>query len=143
MTKTLVVPLSAQTDAEFRLMLEDLKQLPAGWVAVDVASDTETSGAKIGIILVKRATSTKQLVFPLSAKSATEFDLFIEEWEALKPRWRLAGVDRALDSGVPVAQFTVERTTEDTAKASAPIKRTPTTKRASVKTVRKPSSNRI
>ena len=141
MNKILVVPLSAETDAEFRLMLEDLKQLPSGWVAVDVASDTETSGAKIGIIIVKKASSTKQLVVPLSAKSATEFDRFIEEWETLKPRWRLTGVDRALDSGVPVAQFTIERTTEDAAEAPAATKRALTTKRASVKSVRKPSSN--
>ena len=31
MTKNLVVPLSAETDAEFQRMLEDLARLPKGW----------------------------------------------------------------------------------------------------------------
>ena len=115
MTKKLVVPLSAETDAEFQLMLEDLARLPKGWAVADVESDIESSGAKIGVITVKKESKTKLLVFPLSTKSAVEFDLFIEEWESLKPRWRLVGVDRAIDSGVPVAQFTIERIQEDVA----------------------------
>ncbi len=113
MTKILVVPLSAETDAEFKLMLQDLAQLPKGWAVADVGSDVESSGAKIGVITVKKETKTKLLVFPLSKKSAAEFDLFVEEWETLKPRWRLIEVSRALDSGVPVAQFTIELTQED------------------------------
>ena len=115
MTRNLVVPLSAETDAEFRLMLQDLARLPKGWAVADVESDIESSGAKIGVIVVRKQATTRRLVFPLSTKTAVEFDLFIEEWESLKPRWRLVGVDRALDSGVPVAQFTIERTQEDVA----------------------------
>ncbi len=115
MTRNLVVPLSAETDAEFRLMLQDLARLPKGWAVADVESDIESSGTKIGVIVVRKQATTRRLVFPLSTKTAVEFDLFIEEWESLKPRWRLVGVDRALDSDVPVAQFTIERTQEDVA----------------------------
>ena len=50
---------------------------------------------------MKKESKTKLPVFPLSTKSAVEFDLFIGEWESLKPRWRLVGVDRAIDFGVP------------------------------------------
>ena len=142
MTKILVVPLSAETDAEFKLMLQDLAQLPKGWAVADVGSDVESSGAKIGVITVKKETKTKLLVFPLSKKSAAEFDLFVEEWETLKPRWRLIEVSRALDSGVPVAQFTIERTQEDAPEtavgreAPAATKRPAKTKRAAKKSTR-------
>lgn len=119
MTKTLVVPLSAETDAEFKLMLQDLGQLPKGWAVADVESDVESSGSKIGVITVKKESKTKLLVFPLSTKSAAGFDLFIQEWETLKPRWRLIGVDRALESGVAVAQFTIEQSQD--AAAETPV----------------------
>ena len=110
MTKTIVVPLSTETDAEFNRMLQDLAQLLNGWAVADVSLGVESSGAKIGIIIVKKDTNTKHLVLPLSKKSATEFNRFIEEWETLKPHWRLTKVSRAMDSGIPVAQFTIERT---------------------------------
>ena len=142
MTKNLVVPLSAETDAEFQLMLKDLAQLPKGWAVADVESDIESSGVKIGAIVVRKQATTRRLVFPLSPKTAVEFDLFIEEWESLKPRWRLVGVDRALDSGVPVAQFTIERTQEDVAETtvtrgvSAATKSVQKTKRTAKKATR-------
>lgn len=139
MTKTLVVPLSAETDAEFKLTLQDLAQLPKGWAVADVGSDVESSGAKIGVITVKKDTKTKLLVFPLSKKTAVEFDLFIEEWETLKPRWRLIGVDRTLDSGVPVASFAIERiegATDSPGADSAPKKAVQKTKSTTKKTTR-------
>lgn len=132
MTKTLVVPLSAETDAEFKLMLGDLSQLPNGWAVADVGSDVESSGAKIGVITVKKESKTKLLVFPLSKKSGAEFDLFIEEWGTLKPRWRLIEAARALESGVPVAQFTIEKLEAETPAARNPSK----TKRSAKKSVR-------
>ncbi len=140
MTKTLVAPLSAETDAEFKRILQDLAQLPKGWAVADVGADLESSGAKIGVITVKKETKTKLLVFPLSKKSAAEFELFIEEWETLKPRWRLIEVARALDSGVPVAQFTIERTREDAAETpvarEVAAKTSQTTKRTAKKSTR-------
>ncbi len=142
MTKTLVVPLSAETDAESTLMLQDLGQLPKGWAVADVESDVESSGAKIGVITVKKESKTKLLVFPLSKESAAGFDLFIQEWETLKPRWRLIGVDRALESGVPVARFTIERTREDAAEtpvgpeSTAATRSSQKTKRTSKKSTR-------
>ena len=142
MSRTIVVPLSSESDAEFKLLLEDLAQLPPKWAVADVASDEESSGTRIGVVVVKKGSSTRRLVFPLSAESATEFDAFIEEWETLKPSWRLIGVDRAIDSGVPVARFTIEPIGDEEAgaasdRSAAPAKRSPKPKRATTKTARK------
>lgn len=141
MKKVLIVPLSSKTDVEFQRMLEAMARLPPKWTVADVATDEESDGTRIVVIVVRKGSLTRKLIFPLSVPSAAEFDAFIEEWEKLKPRWRLIGVDRAIDSGVPVARFTIERVADEGAESvsdssTAPAKRALKTKRAAPKAAR-------